>query len=122
MPKTRHCAQNSQTSTTKAVMTTKPTNQDTPIEPSENLMINEFIEQTKERQAIALTELETRLEEMGDAFASQVRTMVERSLIAARGKALREIRTIDVGFFLQAPMETLHGDDQPTLKSATEKI
>jgi predicted HTH transcriptional regulator len=122
MPKTRHCAQNRQTSTTKAVMTNEPTNQDTPIAPTENLMINEFIQLAEERQAIALGELETRLDLMGDEFAARVRTLVERRLIAARGKAQREIRTIDVSFFLQAPMETLHGDDCPILEAKTENI
>ena len=122
MPKTRHCAQNRQTSITKPLMTDLPAHQDTHSPGQPESSIDEFIQLTEERQAIALDELETRLDLMGDEFASKVRTLVERGLIAARGKALREIRTIDVGFFLQAPMETLHGDDRPTLEATTENI
>jgi hypothetical protein len=103
-------------------MTTKPNEPTQPIEPTETPMIDEFLSATEARQAVALKELETRLDEMGDAFASKVRTMVERGLIAARGKAMREIRTIDVGFFLQAPMEILHGDEQPTIEAKSEAL
>ena len=103
-------------------MDTEPTNQNTPIDPAKNLMIEEFLSATEARQTIALNELEQRLELMGDEFASKVRTMVERGLMSARGKALREVRTIDVGFFLQAPTETLHGNDFPTLEAKAEKI
>ena len=105
--------------------TTKPLieidmNPEQPIEPNENLMIEEFVSATEARQNAAIALLEARLEAMGDKFASQVRTMVERGLISARGKALREIQTIDVGFFLQASMETLTGNEQNTLEAATE--
>jgi hypothetical protein len=93
-----------------------------PIDSTETVMIEEFLSATEARQAVALQELETRLDEMGDAFASKVRTMVERGLIAARGKALREIRTIDVGFFLQAPLGTLHGPEQHTLEAKSEAL
>lgn len=95
-------------------------NPENPIEPNENLMIEEFLSATEARQTAAIALLEARLEAMGDKFASQVRTMVERGLISARGKALREVRSIDIGFFLQAPMETLDGSVQQTLEAATE--
>ena len=93
-----------------------------PIDPNENLMIEEFLSATEARQTAAIALLESRLETMGDKFASQVRTMVERGLISARGKALREIQTIDVGFFLQAPMEILDGNEQNTLGIAAENV
>ena len=95
-------------------------NPEQPIEPNENLMIEEFLSATEARQTAAIALLESRLEAMGDKFASQVRTMVERGLISARGKALREVRSIDIGFFLQAPTETLDGSVQQTLEAATE--
>jgi hypothetical protein len=111
MPRTRHCVQNLQTSTTKPLMQPKPTNDQALIEPTETTMIEEFLSATEARQAVALQE-----------FAAKVRTMVERGLIAARGKALREIRTIDVGFFLQAPLGTLHGPEQHTLEAKSEAL
>jgi hypothetical protein len=103
-------------------MSSKQNHPEPPIDSTEAVMIEEFLSATEARQAVALQELETRLDEMGDAFASKVRTMVERGLIAARGKALREIRTIDVGFFLQAPLGTLHGPKQHTLEAKSEAL
>ncbi len=100
-------------------MTTKTTKKEPPIAPNDSAMIDEFLTSVEDRQSAALHDLEARLETMGDQFAAQVRTMVERGLIAARGKAFREIQTIDVGFFLQAPMEILPGS-QPILTESQE--
>lgn len=99
---------------------TTPTEQ--PIEPTETLMVEEFLSATEARQDAALRQLEARLDEMGDKFASRVRTMVERGLIAAREKSLQEIRSIDVGFFLQAPLGILNGHETPTLEAKTEAV
>lgn len=60
-----------------------------------------FLTAASARQEVALKQLEERLDTLGDDFAARVRTTVERGLISARSKALQEIRTIDVGFFLQ---------------------
>lgn len=84
--------------------------------------IQDFIDGVKERQDAQLAELETRLDAMGDDFAARARTLVERGLIAARGKALGEIRTIDVSFFLQAPMEISSGTEKPMLEATVEEI
>ena len=81
-----------------------------PIQSDENLDDAEaFLTAASARQEIALQQLETRLDALGDDFAARVRTMVERGLMAARTKALREIRTIDVGFFLQTDEGISHG-------------
>ena len=101
-------------------MNTKNTKKEPPIALDESAMVDEFLSATEARQAAALHQLETRLEGMGDSFAAQVRTMVERGLIAARGKALREIQAIDVGFFLHAPLEILNGDEQSILTESQE--
>ena len=61
------------------------------------------------RQDLALKQLEERIEILGDDFAAKARTIVERGLMAARSKTLREIQTIDIGFFLQTEPETLPG-------------
>ena len=84
-----------------------------PIQSEESLDDAEaFITAAITRQDLALKQLEERLDALGEDFAARVRTMVERGLMAARTKALREIRTIDVGFFLQTDPETLHGSEQ----------
>lgn len=86
--------------------------QETPIETIQNPDADAFLAAAVDRQDLAIKQLETRLDELGDDFAARVRTMVERGLMAARSKALQEIKTIDVGFFLQTDPETLHGSEQ----------
>jgi hypothetical protein len=122
MPKTRHCAQNRQTSITKPLMNTEPTTPKPPQPTTETVNIDDFLSGAVARQDASLQELETRLEAMGDEFAAKVRTMVERGLIAARGKALREIQSIDVSFFTQPDPATLHGHDAHTLEATAEVI
>ncbi len=68
-----------------------------------------FLSAVALRQDLAIEQLEKRLDELGNEFAARVRTMVERGLMVARSKALNEIRTIDVGFFLQTEPGTLPG-------------
>jgi hypothetical protein len=75
----------------------------------ENLDAEAFLAAAAARQDLAIEQLEKRLDELGDDFAARVRTMVERGLMAARRKALQEIRTIDVGFFLQTDEGILRG-------------
>ena len=78
-----------------------------------------FLTAAAARQEIALKQLEDRLDTLGDDFAARVRTMVERGLMSARSKALHEIRTIDVGFFLQTEEGISHGSD-PILTPSQE--
>ena len=92
-------------------MTTKSKQAPT-VEAVQNPDADAFLSAAVERQDLALKQLETRLDELGDDFAARVRTMVERGLMAARSKALQEIKTIDVSFFLQTDRETLHGSEQ----------
>ena len=80
------------------------------IEPNdENLDAEAFLSAAVARQDLAIEQLERRLDALGDDFAARVRTMVERGLMAARSKALQEIRAIDVGFFLQTDEGISHG-------------
>lgn len=122
MPKTRHCAQNRQTSITKPLMEPKPTMPETPIDPDVVINIDDFIAGAVARQEASLKELETRLDAMGDEFAAKVRTMVERGLISARGKALKEIQSIDVSFFTQPDPATLPGYAHHTLDAHSETL
>jgi hypothetical protein len=122
MPKTRHCAQTQKNSTTKPLMNTESPTPEQPIDPTDTAMIEEFLSATEARQDAALEQLEARLDAMGDKFAARVRTMVERGLIAAREKSIREIRSIDVGFYLQAPLEILNGNDAHTLEANVEAV
>ena len=59
-------------------MTTKTTKKEPPIALDESIMVDEFLTNIEDRQSAALQALEKRLETMGDSFAAQVRTMVER--------------------------------------------
>ncbi len=91
-----------------------------PIQRDENLDDAEaFLTAASARQDLALKQLEERLDTLGDDFAARVRTMVERGLMSARSKALREIRTIDVGFFLQTDEGISHGSE-PILTESQE--
>ncbi len=122
MPRTRHCAQNRQDSITKLI--TEPESEMQEHEESLEVSINidDFIAGAKTRQDKAIAELEQRLDEMGDEFAARVRTIVERGLLAARGKALKEVQEVDVSFFLNPQPETLPGNDAPTLEAAAETV
>ena len=122
MPRTRYCTQTKPKVTTDTTMKNTDTTQTQNDIPATPQGIQDFIDGVQERQNQQLLELETRLDAMGDEFAAKVRTMVERGLIAARGKALGEIRTIDVSFFLQAPMEISSGTEKPMLEATVEEI
>ena len=89
------------------------------IPDDEALDAEAFINAVASRQDLAIQQLENRLDELGNDFAVRVRTMVELGLIAARRKALQEIRTIDVGFFLQTEEGISHGSD-PILTPSQE--
>lgn len=75
----------------------------------ENLDAEAFFAAASARQDLALEQLEQRMDELANGFAARVRTVVELGLMSARRRALNEIRTIDVGFFLQTEPETLPG-------------
>ena len=91
-----------------------------PVQLEENLDDAEaFLTAIAARQNLTLEQLEARIEALGDDFAARARTIVERGLMNARAKTLREIKTIDIGFFLQTEPETLPGS-QSILTEAQE--
>jgi hypothetical protein len=122
MPKTRHCAQTQKNSTTKPLMNTESPTPEQPIDPTDRTNITEFLSAAQARQDASLAELEVRLEAMGEEFAAKVRTMVERGLMAARGKALNEIHSINVSFFTQPDPVTLPGHETPALEAKVEAV